>query len=312
MKRDILTIAIPQIPVEPVTTELLSEKNIVLDVLREDLIHPEVSGNKFRKLKYNVEQALRKEASGLLTFGGAYSNHIAATAAMGKITGLSTVGMIRGEELQYSFMENPTLRYAHEQGMHLEFMSRNAYREKERPQTIELLREKWGNIHILPEGGSNALAVKGCAEILGEAMSEYTHIAVSVGTGGTMAGLVASALPHQEVIGFSALRGTFQKKLIQKYTQNKRFHITDDYCFGGYAKVTPPLIAFMNAFREQNNILLDPVYTGKMLWGIFDWVKGEKFLKNSRILAIHTGGLQGIVGMNQYLKRKNQPLINTY
>ncbi|MDC7995899.1 1-aminocyclopropane-1-carboxylate deaminase/D-cysteine desulfhydrase [Altibacter sp. HG106] len=297
--------------VDEIKAEFLTEKGVSLHLLREDTLHPEISGNKFRKLKYNVAEALNKKSSGLLTFGGAYSNHIAAAAAVGKRMNLPTIGIIRGDELENSFLENPTLRFAHEQGMQLEFWSRNAFRRKDSTESIEGWKQQWGDVYILPEGGTNALAVKGCAEIIKKPHHQYTHIAVSVGTGGTLAGIATTAKPHQQLLGFSVLKGTFQAEVIEKYAPSKNVILTDDYCFGGYAKVTPSLISFINTFRLQNNIQLDPVYTGKMMWGLFDWVKNGKFPKNSRILAVHTGGLQGIAGMNQQLKRKNKPQILT-
>jgi len=278
-------------------------------LLREDLLHPHVSGNKFRKLKFNILQAQKESKTTLVTFGGAYSNHIAATAAAGKEVGLKTIGVIRGEELSEKVNNNPTLLYAQSCGMQLEFVTREVYKKKTSLEFIEKLKNKLGDFYLLPEGGTNELAIKGCTEILGEATSSYDYICVAVGTGGTMAGIMEAALPHQKVIGFSALKGTFQASEIQKYSKKQDFEIIDTYCFGGYAKIDSELVRFINEFKQNTGIALDPVYTGKMLYGIFDLMKKNKFKKNSRILAIHTGGLQGIEGMNQVLKKKNLPQI---
>ncbi|MFC7356575.1 1-aminocyclopropane-1-carboxylate deaminase/D-cysteine desulfhydrase [Jejudonia soesokkakensis] len=281
-----------------------------LSVLREDTIHPKVSGNKYRKLKYNLIEARKLEQDTLLTFGGAYSNHIAAVASAGKMHGFKTVGIIRGEELSEKINENPTLTFAKSCGMELHFISRTTYKMKDSLEFKATLKSDFGDFYLLPEGGTNQLAVKGCEEILSEATKRYDYICVPVGTGGTMAGIVEGAQPHQSVIGYSALKGTFQKELVQKFSEKQNYSITDSYCFGGYAKIDSSLVRFINEFNDQTGMILDPVYTGKMMYGIVAMMKNKYFEKNSHILAIHTGGLQGIEGMNQYLKKKNAPQIN--
>ncbi len=283
----------------------------VLFLKREDLLHPSVSGNKLRKLKYNIAEALQKKNEILITFGGAYSNHIAATAAAGKLAGLKTVGVIRGEELAYNFKGNKTLEFAEACGMTFEFISRENYKMKEDEAYLAALSVKYPNAYIVPEGGTNALAIKGCAEILTEDETDFDYICTAVGTGGTLAGLVSASKAHQTVVGYSALKGNFQAAEIEKYTQKTNFMIKDDYCFGGYAKIDSHLVRFMNEFNEETGILLDPVYTAKMMFGIIEDIQKGYFPENSRILAIHTGGLQGIAGMNQKLKKKNLPQIHT-
>nr|WP_239990757.1 pyridoxal-phosphate dependent enzyme [Marixanthomonas ophiurae] len=279
-------------------------------MLREDQIHPFVSGNKFRKLKYNIQQAVKEDHKTLLTFGGAYSNHIAAVASAGKLAGLQTIGVIRGEELSSKISDNATLSYAQKQGMQFQFVTREAYRDKYEASFIETLRSTYGNFYLLPEGGTNALAVKGCEEILSGVEKHVDYICAPVGTGGTVAGLIEASKPQQKTLGFSALKGTFQTSEIQKYTSKTNFEIIDDYCFGGYAKIDLQLVRFINEFYKKTGIPLDPVYTGKMLFGIVDLLKRGHFKENSRIFAIHTGGLQGITGMNQRLKKKNLPQID--
>ncbi|MGB0788938.1 MAG: 1-aminocyclopropane-1-carboxylate deaminase/D-cysteine desulfhydrase, partial [Marinirhabdus sp.] len=257
----------------------------------------------------NLIAAASRNHSTLLTYGGAYSNHIAAVARAGKLHGFRTIGVIRGEELCDRVNGNPTLSFAKRQGMQLYFITRAAYAQKSGTLHIEKLKQKFGRFYLLPEGGTNPLAVKGCAEIISKRHSNFTHICVPVGTGGTMAGVVASAAAHQKVMGFSALQGAFQKGEIKKHTDNKNFEITDRFNFGGYAKINETLISFMNRFNDRTGIPLDPVYTSKMFFGIHKLVHRGHFPDNSRILAIHTGGLQGVAGMNKKLEQKNLPLL---
>lgn len=288
---------------------VLQEKKVSLIIKREDLIHPLISGNKFRKLKYNLLEARKGGFDTLLTYGGAYSNHIAATAYAGKESGFKTIGVIRGQELEDKWSENPTLKLAHEHGMRFHFVTRSAYREKGNPKEIEKHYEQFGSFYMLPEGGSNAFAVKGCEEILTEEDADFDTICVSVGTGGTIAGISNGANSKQRVLGFPALRGDFLKEDIRKFAHKRNWELPADYHFGGYAKVTQELIHFINDFKQQTNIPLDPIYTGKMLFGILDMVKKDQFQPNTKILAVHTGGLQSIGGMNMKLKKKNLPLI---
>lgn len=298
------------IPNQKVHLPLLEEKGVTLYLKREDTIHPFISGNKYRKLKYNVLEAKRQEHTMLLTFGGAFSNHIAATAFAGKEAELKTLGVIRGEELIDNWNENPTLKLAKEHGMEFHFVSRSDYREKNTSAFHERLKTLFGKFYLLPEGGTNALAVKGCEEILTEADTEFDFVCSCVGTGGTLAGLINSAKPHQTVLGFPALKGDFLKQDILKFARNENWELIPDYHFGGYAKVDERLIDFINTFKKETQIPLDPIYTGKMLFGILDKVKQGFFKPGTSILAIHSGGLQGIKGMNLVLKKKNLPLLD--
>ena len=284
-------------------------RNLTLSIKREDLIHPTVSGNKFRKLKYNLKEAKRQNKQILLTFGGAFSNHIAATAAAGKEFGFETIGVIRGEELAQKIIENPTLRYAESCGMKMKFVSRNDFRKKDSQEFIDELKRQFGNFYLIPEGGTNNLAINGCEEILDTADGEFDFICCSAGTGGTVSGLINTALSHQKVLAFSALKGDFLNEEIHKFAKRKNWELLTNYHFGGYAKMTPELITFINDFKRQFKIPLDPVYTGKMVFGIIDLIKSNYFTGQTKILAIHTGGLQGIAGMNQRLKQQNRPLI---
>jgi 1-aminocyclopropane-1-carboxylate deaminase len=277
---------------------------------REDKIHSIISGNKYRKLKYNIEAAKNQGCTTILTFGGAFSNHIAAVAAVGKEFNFKTVGIIRGEELADKIQSNPTLKYAESCGMQFKFISRALYREKQNSTVIEKIVEEFSNFYLVPEGGTNKLAIKGCEEILNQDDKNFNFVCCSVGTGGTIAGIINSSKSNQYVVGFPALKGSFLKEDISKFVNQNNWDIVTDYHFGGYAKMNVDLINFINQFKKDNNIQLDPVYTGKMMFGIYDLLEKGYFPKGSKVLAIHTGGLQGINGMNNLLKKKNMPLID--
>lgn len=292
---------------QKITYEL--PNGITLEIKREDLLHPFVSGNKFRKLKYNVLQAKAENHSVLLTFGGAFSNHIAAVAYAGKEQGFETIGVIRGDELRDKISENPTLSFAQECGMRFEFVTREAYRHKTETAFIEQLKAQFGSFYLVPEGGTNDLAVKGCEEILTVLDADFDFVCSAVGTGGTISGLINSALPHQKVLGFPALKGDFLQDEIRNFVQNKNWELITDYHFGGYGKVTTEFIEWMNWFYAQTGIPLDPIYTGKMVFGVMDLIQRNYFPPNSKILMIHTGGLQGIAGMNAKLRNQNKPII---
>jgi len=288
----------------------IDNPNFTLCIKREDLLHPEISGNKFRKLKYNLFQAKAENQHTLLTFGGAFSNHILAVAAAGKEFNFKTIGIIRGEELVSKIDENPTLQKAQKFGMQLEFVSREAYRNKTEVDFLEKLKVKFGSFYLLPEGGTNELAVKGCEEILTNEDEDFDFICCAVGTGGTISGIINCSKPSQQVLGFPALKGNFLREDIHKFTKKNNWNLITDYHFGGYGKVTETLIQFINDFKKENDIFLDPIYTGKMVFGVIDLINKNYFPKGSKILLIHTGGLQGIKGMNSILKNKKQTLIN--
>ncbi|WP_456377599.1 1-aminocyclopropane-1-carboxylate deaminase/D-cysteine desulfhydrase [Lutibacter sp.] len=288
----------------------IQDKGISLFVKREDELHPFISGNKYRKLKYNLVEAANQNKKTLVTFGGAYSNHIAATAAAGFEHNFKTIGVIRGDELATNLEEvlqtNPTLKFASAHGMQFHFVSRSAYRNKTNPKFIVELENKFGDFYLVPEGGTNNFAVKGCEEILTNEDNQYNYICSAVGTGGTISGIINSLKEHQIVIGFPALKGNFLQKEIEKYVVgNDNWSLNTTYHFGGYAKISEELITFINKFKRETKIPLDPVYTGKVLFGIVDLIKKDYFKKGTKILAIHTGGLQGIEGMNLLLKKKN-------
>ena len=303
------TLRFDNLQIENQPVQLPLPDGIQLTIKREDKNHPLVSGNKLRKLKYNIQQALAEGKDTILTFGGAYSNHIAATAAAGNLMRIKTIGVIRGDELECEIDVNPTLKFCKSCGMELFFVSRSDYRNKTSPQFLEMLVNRFGsNVYIVPEGGTNALAVKGTAEILTPEDSAFDVICTAVGTGGTIAGLIEASEPHQTVIGFPALKGAdFLENVIRQYTHKTNWHLVYDYNFGGYAKVNDELIDFLNDFNKSAGIPLDPIYVGKMIFAIFVLASKGYFAPNTKILAIHTGGLQGIKGINKkrIIKRKN-------
>lgn len=289
--------------------DLPFSQGITLHIKREDALHPLVSGNKYRKLKYNLIEAQKLGFKTLLTFGGAFSNHIAAVASAGKLMGFNTIGIIRGDELKASVHSNATLHFAKDCGMQFKFISRESYKQKTDLNFIDGLKKEFGAFYLIPEGGTNNLAVQGCQEILTAEDAIFDFICCAVGTGGTIAGLINCSKPSQQVLGFPALKADFLQQDISKFALKTNWELKTAYHFGGYAKINTELVAFINQFKKVHDIALDPIYTAKMLFGIFDLIKKGYFPRDSKILAIHTGGLQGIAGMNTKLKKKNLPLI---
>jgi len=283
---------------ELIQLKLLEEAEVQLYLKRDDLIHPLYGGNKIRKLKYNVQQCLQEGKKGLLTCGGAYSNHIIATAAYGKEYGLKTKALIRGDEL---LIENPTLKDAAALGMELVFVSRENYR-KIREDTIcafELSNSETEDFYFIPEGGTNAYAIEGVAELVEEIDIPFDYIATPCGTGGTFAGLLKGIKDiDAKLLVFSALKNSdyiideVADLLKEDFDRTKLELFTSEYIFGGYGKVKPELIDFVNSFQEQTGILLDPIYNGKMMFGLLDKIQNGYFKKRSVIVALHTGGVQ--------------------
>ncbi len=279
-------------------SQIFEQSGVRLLIKREDQNHPFVSGNKWWKLKYNLEEALKSGHTTLLTFGGAFSNHIYATAAAAHELGLKSIGIIRGEE---TLPLNPTLSFAKARGMQLHYVSREAYRRKTEVSFIQQLHVQFGEFYMIPEGGTNDLAVKGCAEFAKQLITEvdFDYLCLPVGTGGTIAGMIEGLDESKKIIGFPVLKGaTFLEDEIRRYTPKKNWQLIYDYHFGGYAKVTKELIEFMDEFEKQFNIPLDPIYTAKMMFGIMDLVKKKFFKTGTTVLVIHTGGLQGRIGFN--------------
>jgi 1-aminocyclopropane-1-carboxylate deaminase len=287
-------------PVEQIKDVFLSKYGIEVWIKRDDLIHPEIMGNKWRKLKYNIEAYQKGRYDCLITYGGAYSNHIAATAAASRIHGIPSIGIIRGDELNQS--SNPTLKKATLDGMKLIFSSRQDFRRyKENLSYPATLQVK--NPYILPEGGTNHLAILGAGELVSELTETFDIICCSAGTGGTIAGILNQVPTGTKTLAFSALKGSWIKNELKElfYTHEIQVHdfdVFDDHWFGGYGKFNQTLIQFILDFRQNFGILLDPIYTGKMFFSVWELIKNRQIARNSRILMVHTGGIQGIGGFN--------------
>ena len=288
--------------------EISLQKNIQLFLKREDLIHPQISGNKYWKLFYNINSYLFQNPENplVITFGGAFSNHIAATAALGKEFQLKTLGIIRGEELQEKWQENPTLKLAHENGMDFRFVTREEYRNKE--ILTQNLKKEFPDALIIPEGGTNELAVEGIQFMLNSETKSFDYLCTAVGTGGTIAGISKFTEENQQVLGFKVVDDISLNDKVLKLSKRNNFKLIESHD-GAYGKITDENIRFINEFKEKFQIQLDPIYTGKMMRKIFELIDENYFPAGTRILAFHTGGLQGIFGANEMLKNQNRELI---
>ncbi|GGG54192.1 1-aminocyclopropane-1-carboxylate deaminase/D-cysteine desulfhydrase [Epilithonimonas arachidiradicis] len=288
--------------------EIKTDFDVQIFIKREDLIHPKISGNKFWKLFFNVNQYLENKPENplLITFGGAFSNHIASVAAFGKQFNIPTIGIIRGNELENNWQDNPTLSEASKNGMQFFFVPREDYQNKEK--LTQKFSEKYPNSLIIPEGGSNEMAVEGVQYMLGNDTKDFDYLCTAVGTGGTIAGISRFAEEHQKVIGIKVVKDDSLGKMIQEWSRRNNFELIDAD-EKRYGKITDENIRFINWFYNEYHIPLDPIYTGKIMQKIFDLAEKSFFPKGSKILAFHTGGLQGIKGANQFLKSKGRELI---
>jgi 1-aminocyclopropane-1-carboxylate deaminase len=286
-----LSLLLPS-PLQELRDDRLADAGLRLYLKREDLINEDIPGNKWRKLKYNIEAA-RAERRDVLTFGGAYSNHIRAVAAVGYYFGFSTIGLIRGEE---HLPLNPSLAYAANLGMRLAYLDRAAYRQKMRPEIIEMLREQFGDFFLLPEGGSNDNAARGCAEIAAEIRQPFDVICCPCGTGGTLAGLAHGLAAGQRALGFAALKGgeflARQVEELQVHAFGKssgNWTIEYDFHFGGFAKRKPELDLLIADFRQRHGLSLDWIYTAKMMYGIYALAGSAVLPAGSTVVVLITG-----------------------
>ena len=284
-------------PLQELEHELFSQKSLRVFVKRDDLIHPLLSGNKWRKLKFNLYEAERHGKQTLLSFGGAYSNHIHALAAAAKIFGFKSIGVIRGEPYESL---NPTLAFAKAQSMVLHYLDRETYRKKNTSEVLDSLLQQYGDCYVIPEGGSNTFALPGCAEIVSETYkqiaTEKLILATAVGSGGTAAGLLSHA-SKPAVLGVAVLKNAnFLQadigRLLGEEADN--FQLNLDFHFGGYAKWNRALMDFIDEFKRDFGIQLEPIYTGKLFYALFELMRQDYFEKGSTIVALHTGGLQGM------------------
>ncbi len=273
------------------------DKKLTVSVLREDLVHPFISGNKWRKLKYNILDFKNSGKKTLLTFGGAFSNHLIATAAFSMENEINSIGIVRGEKV-----DNDYLNFIRKNGMKLHFVSRTDYRNKNTTEFVtnilnELIENKLlsdaNDVFILPEGGSNASAVMGASEIMDEIRNDCNYIACACGTGATVAGISKKLFPHQKAIGISVLKaaGYFEKEIARLGGNLENIILNYNYHFGGYAKKNKILLDFCDDFILKTNIPIEPVYTGKLFYAIDDLIKNNYFEKGSKVTLIHTGGI---------------------
>ncbi|WP_066441316.1 1-aminocyclopropane-1-carboxylate deaminase/D-cysteine desulfhydrase [Chryseobacterium sp. CCH4-E10] len=300
----ILQFPIQKIPIQ----EIPVDKKLKLFIKREDLVHPQISGNKYWKLFFNINNYLAQNPVKpyIITFGGSFSNHIAAVSAVGNLAGIPALGIIRGEELKDKWRENPTLVFARKNGMNLQFVTREEYRYKEK--LTEFLQKEFQNALIIPEGGTNEEAVEGVKMMLNNETKDFDYLCTAVGTGGTISGISKFCEENQKVIGFKAVMDNSLEEMIGKLTPRKNFNLIDS-SIGGYGKIKDENIRFINDFKMNYGIPLEPIYTGKMMQKVFEMIEEGYFPENSKILCFHTGGLQGIEGANLLLEKQNRNLI---
>ncbi len=288
----------PNVPVQEIVDPIVKESGVRLLVKREDLNHPQLSGNKWHKLKHNLVAALESGFDTILTFGGAYSNNVYAVAAAGRLFDFKTIGLIRGHQ---HLPLNPTLSFASDSGMKIHYIDKKNYRKRNNKVFLNSLKDKHGKIYIIPEGGTNKLGVKGAADILKNVTQNFEYVCCACGTGGTLAGLITVLDSKVQALGFSVLKGgefllEDVKNLVYESTSKRydNWNINLEYHFGGYANFNLELIRFINRFETVNNIPLEPIYTGKLFYGIYELIRNGYFNRGATILAIHTGGLEGM------------------
>ncbi|MEO3404575.1 pyridoxal-phosphate dependent enzyme [Mucilaginibacter sp. CAU 1740] len=284
-------------PIQPINNQLFDAKGVKVFIKRDDLIHPMISGNKWRKLKYVLKKAQDQGKTHLVTFGGAYSNHLLATAAAAAKFGFKSTGIVRGEQV-----DNDTLFLCRLHGMQLQFTDRDSYRDKS-----ALFNQFFGHdeqAFFIDEGGASAEGASGCSELVDELTETYDHIFCACGTGTTAAGIINGLSSHQLKTKFNAVpvfkNGGFIRDEINRFlTAPADYNVLTDYHFGGYGKANDELINFIKKFVAETGILIEPVYTGKMLYALYDQIEKGAFDPGSKILAIHSGGIWGLLGMKE-------------
>ncbi len=285
-------------PLQTLNLEFLKEKSITLFIKRDDEIHQVISGNKWRKLKYNIEFVLKNAYKGILTFGGAHSNHLSATSFVCNKYKLNCIAVVRGDDIA---PKSETLLFCESQNTKLIFENRTSYRNKNSKDYLIELQNQYPDYYIIPEGGANELGVKGCEAIISEIDIDFDYISIDCGTGATLAGMIRKLKSHQKVIGVQVLKGKdFITEEVQKWSPGfTQFEVWTDYHFGGYAKYKEELIEFMRWFYDKTHIKLDPIYTAKQFFSVFDQIKKGYFPDGSSIILVHSGGLQGIPGFEK-------------
>ncbi|MBQ4812142.1 1-aminocyclopropane-1-carboxylate deaminase [Pseudoalteromonas luteoviolacea] len=285
-------------PIQRICHPLLSAKKVELLVKRDDLLHPTIQGNKWRKLKHNLLELKRRKNDALLTFGGPFSNHVYATAMASKLFNIPAHIIVRGPQLD---LQNPTLRLAKACGVHLHAVTRLEYRQRYDNKYLEDLANQYPNTYIVPEGGSNQFALQGCQE-LAQSLPESDYVCCAVGSGGTLAGLLNGIPKSTQLLGFCVLKGAEYLqaevlKLNPTAATCNNWQLLHDFHDGGYGKFGAPLWDFCQMMKRTHNLPLEPIYTGKMMFGLWQLIEKGYFPANSKIVAIHTGGLQGLDGL---------------
>lgn len=294
-------------PLQKIEEKFLEEKQISLYVKRDDLLHPFINGNKWFKLKYNLIKAAENNINQLLTFGGAYSNHISSFSYACKLFGFDGIVVIRGEE--YPKL-NPTLEFVVNNGVKIHYVSRKMYRNKYDENLLNELKNQYGDFFLIPEGGSNQLAVEGCSEIVSNIELNFDFIFTACGTAGTLTGIAKSLKENQKAVGVAVLKGAnFLIDEVRRLSENQKinFEILLNYPFGGYAKFNDELINFIKEFYIKHQIIIEPIYTGKLFFAVYDLINKGYFPKNSRIVVYHSGGLQGYQGLKKF-----KQILNLY
>ena len=294
---------------QKINLPIFKEKNIEVYLKREDLINPLISGNKFRKLKYNISEFYRLRKKNIITFGGPYSNHLLACAQIGHINKIETVGIVRGNELEKKTL-NYNLKLCQNLGMKLHFISRDEYKKRNKKSYQQNILKKHIESYLIPEGGTNDRGVMGCEEILCKSDEIFDVICCPVGSGGTISGIINKSKKKQTVIGFSALKSSRVENVISRYVSKENWHIFDDDLFGGYSKIDKKLVNFINEIFRETKILFDPIYNSKMLYKIISLINNSKWPYGQKILLINTGGLHSIDGINKKLINKGCATIN--
>jgi 1-aminocyclopropane-1-carboxylate deaminase len=301
MAEQIIEMLLPtsKITIQKLADVLFDQMQVSVSVLRLDKLHPIVSGNKLFKLHYLIQSALRQRSEGIVSFGGAYSNHLVATAFACKEIGLKSTGFVRGEQ---PVVLSHTLQACRAYGMELKFISRQQYDQKEHPEFLNSLQLAYPKYVCIPEGGYHPMGAEGAALINNWIPSNTSHICCAVGTATTLSGLARGLKKEQQLVGFPVIKNMedIEQRMALLSSQpydSRQLHILKDYHFGGYAKKTKTLIDSMNVLYERHQLPTDFVYTGKMMFGVMDCISKGFFQKGSDILCVHTGGLQGNVSL---------------
>lgn len=284
--------------IQQIDTALLKEKGIHLGIKRDDLLHPLISGNKWRKLKYNLVHMKALKKTELLTFGGAFSNHVHACAAAGKLFNLKTHAIIRGPELDNN---NPTIQFAKQCSMQLHVVNRAEYRQRHEQEYLNALQTRFPNAYIIPEGGTNSFALLGCEELV-KSLPEHDYLICPTGSGGTLAGLIEGSKSSTQVLGIAVLKQAEYlkdeiRKLSTKANNQNNWQLLTDFHDGGYGKFSPQLWQFCQYMNHNHNLPLEPIYSGKMMYALWQLIQQDYFPAGSKIIAVHTGGMQGLNGL---------------